>query len=461
MDLRQELQDLNLNNQEVDKWLGAKFDEKDEFDNDPYEVRFIHDIPLQRSVSLDCGIDIFNYLQTLGSDYSESIEGSTWTVQSDRDSLVFERYRSFEDIPASQTKVKSRRVSEYDNAFFGRNLTLNVLKDSYKCLDSESGRPSPQVKKLQRSFTFTDFSVDFKEVGKGSNNDVVMELDTKMLEVREDSNEMFLPKAIGHISVSLRSSLENLKDKGSHLIPGESDNDYLELRYPVYRSISVETKSQEKEDSAVIRQRRVGVIDKSFVNKKEMNLRKELLIKRNLTEYKSCENISMPKGNIPRCRSLEMKRESTTPVQLRSSYNLNVDSDETSLLKLKRTYSFASSIDRQRVVPTIIISNTDECVDIVNVAKIENSIATNTSNMLDISRNCDCRICTDVEVGKKCNIRSVLSKLFVKIVSCREYSRKLTYWDENNNWSENEMYNCIMHILKLMLGLWLRHLNHS
>lgn len=450
MDLRQELQNLNLNNNEVDKWLGTRFDEKDEFEN--YEVRFAHDIPLQRSISLDAGIDIFNYLQTLDSEWSASTDGSVWTLDSDRD-LVFEQYRSFEDIPASQVKVKSRRVSEYDNAPFGRNLALNVLKDSYRCLDIESGGVSPQIKKLRRCFTFTDFSEDFKEAVKSANN---LESQGAKGNDMEDSNEVFLSKGMGQRSFSLKNSLEKLKHKYSRRVSGENDMDYLEVRFPVYRSISVESKSREKEETIVTRQRRVGIFEHSYGIKKEVNLRKEVLIKRNLKECKSCEDILAQKGDESRLKPVEIKRTLTSPVQLESSYNLNVGTKDTNLINLKKTHSYISPTEQERPLPAIVISNTEE-VDIT-IAKSQNP--SNTSNLIELSSSCDCRICTEVEVDRHYNIRSLLRKLFVKIISCREYGRKLTYWDDSTL-DENEMYNCIMHILKLMFGLWLRHLDHN
>ncbi|KAJ0173113.1 hypothetical protein K1T71_011289 [Dendrolimus kikuchii] len=393
LDLRQELQNLNLNNNEVDKWLGTRFDEKDEFD---YEVRFAHDIPLQRSISLDGGIDIFNYLQTLDSEWSASTdEGSVWTLDSDR-GLVFEQYRSFEDIPASQVKVKSRRVSEYDNAPLGRNLALNVLKDSYKCLDVESGSVSPQIKKLRRCFTFTDFSEDFKEAGKS-----VEDLENQDAKRNDNEDkEVFLPKGMRQRSFSVKNSLENLKDKYARKNSGQIDMDYLEVRFPVYRSISVESKSQEREEALMTRQRRVGVYMHSYGIKKEVNLRKEVLIKRNLKECKSCENIALQKGNESQLKSAEMKCMSTTPVQIRSSYNLNVGSDKSSSLKLKRTFSYVGPTENNRVLPAIVISNTEEVDSIDSVAKTENKIPTNTSNLVELSRSCDCRICTDVEVDR-------------------------------------------------------------
>lgn len=150
--MRQELLNTDVDI-EFDGWLGNRFEETDSRDRFPESL-------LQRSVSLDRGIDIAKYLQTIGSDWSGSSVGSTWTVHSDRGSV--EHYRSFEDIPASQSRVRSRRAS-YDLASSGRSLALAMLRDSYKGIDMGSGSLSPQIKKLKWSFSYISSFDEFRD----------------------------------------------------------------------------------------------------------------------------------------------------------------------------------------------------------------------------------------------------------------------------------------------------------
>lgn len=457
LDLRQELQNLNPNSHEFDGWLGAKFDEKDErvCDN-----RFIydHDVPLQRSISLDGGVEIFNYLQSLGSDWSGSSVGSAWTIHSeDRDKLTMEQYRSFEDIPASPIKGKSRRASsDVDNAFFGRNLALSVLRDSFKGVETNNSSFSPQIKKLQRCYTtsgsFEDFGLrvssrnSFDSMARDVSQHVRRISSTSVLDCTKDgySKERSSQVTFSHSYSDRRLGLNEYEDE-----------DYIEMRVPYYRSISVAS-SSDGNGAGGVRRRRVGVFDSSFPGiVRERNLRMEVMKKG--FESKSCDNLPTRRVDGSGCRTTDpagTKMFNGTHKckysDLRMSANEILDS-----IGAKETCVNLEAADK--VVPAIVVTDAD-CTD-GGVAKAEN-MKSSTSNL--VSRNCDCRICTEAEdVEGRCFLRKMLSKLFVKMVLCSDYGRKLTYWDENNNMNENEMYTCFTNILKLMLGLWLRHLDHN
>lgn len=449
LDLRQELQNLNLNNQEVDTWLGTKFEEKDEDDNVNDDI-FAHDLPLRRSISLDGGIDIFNYLQAIGSQWSVSSAGSSWTVSSDvRENLIFEQYRSFEDIPASQNKVKSRRASSgIDNAFYGRNPALTILKDSYKGMETNSSSISPQIKKLQRCFTFTGSFDDFKQAVKVSPKQDSAKLERVSSGLNVNDGGSYLKWRSLRRSNSLRNSVEAFVGN-SEKIDSNDDKDYLQIRVPFYRTLSFESKVDPSDgDPKNIRQRRVGVFVPSFQGNKVKKLRSEVIMK---NVFKSCENIMGSRGMENRRGSSDSnaKLVSSGTEHLRSLFrNINSEDNRSSAdsLKLEKTFHNVST------VPAIVITD-------VNLN--ENVISTMTSNSIEISRKCDCRICMDEDTDRKCYMRRILGKLFLGIVACRERGRKLTYWDENNNLNESEMYKCVMHMLKLLLGLWLRHLDHN
>lgn len=446
LDLRQELQNLNLNRQEFVGWLGNEFEDKDEDNYDPYHEQFTHDIPLQRSISLDGGTEIFKYLQTLGSDWSDTEVGSSWTIHSDeRESLVFEQYRSYEDIPVSQIVI-NRRVSGIDT--FGRNLALSVLKDSYKGMDVCSGSISPQMKKLQRCFTFPGKLEEFKEAIRNSIEDIdeVFEA-TKTPSPKPDfgSRSGLHRVRMLHRSLSFRNSTEDFCNK--------ADDTKLEVTVPFYRSISMDSTRQDKTEEVVPRQRRIGVIECQGI-KKEVNLRKEVLLKGNLSEFTSCDNISV--------KRLHTRRMSAGTESFKDG--VNGIGNISPLLKLKRAFS---NTKPSIIVPTIVITDTEYSVNVAKnkysrTSSVENAIS-HTSNSVEIT--CDCRICTDETSGSSF-VRKMLSNWFMKIVSGREIvrnsrkdGRRLTYRDENNN--DSDMYKCIMNVLKLLLGLWLRHLDHN
>lgn len=452
LDLRQELQNLNLNKQEYIGWLGNEFEETDEFED---HEQFKHNVLLQRSVSLDRGIDIFKYLQALGSDWSGSEIGSSWTVHSDEgDGLVFGQYKSFEDIPAS-LKVKSRRVSSDAYAAYGRNVALSVLKDSYKGMEMDGLSFTPQIKKLQRSFTFPDKLEDFIEAVKSSTENL-NETSRHLLRCDSPSSSRtsdvsgrsgLLRMKTSHKSTSCRNSSDYLEVDRHR--PTEDDDDRLEIRTLFYRSISMVANREDKEIEPTLNMRlkRIGVNEQSYQkSKKEINLRKDVLNKSNL----SCESIAVkmikPRPGIADTVNLGK------PTQVQGIYDLNFDTGSTAIAK-------CSSMSDLRRVPKIVV--TDYSGNYVanneNITEKSSKIVEN----VEISR-CDCRICTDDVADEKGFVaRKILGKLLMKIVSYREYGRKLTYWDENNNLNESEMYKCIMNVLKLMLGLWLRHLDHN
>lgn len=382
----------------------------------------MHDIPLQKSISLDRGIDIFNHLQNI-VDCSAS-ECSIWTEDElEEKCSSFERYKSFEDIPGSPSKVRSRRASTgVNHAFSERNLALTVLKESYKGLETDGGSVSPQIKKLQKCFTFAGAL------------DSVKDDTTGMVEEEQvNKNSMSLKVLIQNDSCSScpvspdiqRLKKFNFRNSIDDVVSSDDDDQNLDIREPFYRTIMVE-------DGKARRLRRSGL--QAIARD---SLRKGVLVKQ---EFKSSENL------VKRRRSLEFAGSSSERFNITMSekdIRTNTCNLQKSMLSITRNH--------QKLVPEIIISHADSDLN-ASVAK------SNTSNSVEISRNCDCRICTDGDRG--CFIRKAMSKLFVKIVSCRDFSRKI-YWDENNNLNENEMYNCIMQILKLMLGLWLRHLDHN
>lgn len=317
LDLRQELVNLNLNNQEVNTWLGNEYDEKREFD---YE-QFQNDIPLQRSVSLGGGIEIFKYLQTVGSDWSGSSVASSWTVDSDNDRML-EKCRSFEDIPASQNIMKSRRASSDFDYSFNKNLGLSVLRTSYKDLQMETGSISPHIKKLQRMFSFRNTFENFKEISNESLND------------------------------------------GN-----------LETRVPSHGNISLETKIANDCKEQNVRQRKHGIQTKIPYH---VNFRKEVL-KQNVYSA-SLQDLSAKNIEKKRRGSAGHKPEFRLGLTLvKDSYKgVEMDSGNISprILKLKKSFSFLSSGVNKSAVTTASEAN----------LKIENSVGksktTNTSSLV-------------------------------------------------------------------------------
>ncbi|KAM3963855.1 uncharacterized protein ACR2FA_001890 [Aphomia sociella] len=330
---------------------------------------------------------------------------------------MIEQYRSFEDIPASQYLLKSRRTSsDIDSAFFRRSLALSVLSNSYRGIDMGSGSICPQIKKLQKTYSFTNSFDDFKVSGKNE------EYEQKNME-RED-----------------------------------------EVKKPFYRSISLESGNNKSSDDGegetanVPRQRRIGMArNLSFQGIKNVDedLRRKVLTKQNSCNFDNYENI-ISKDRLPR-RTTDNRAEFTPMSLIRRGGSLNNMESTSNLRKLNRMISLHHPLEYQRSVPTIIISNVDN-----DISEAKNEEEINASTLVELSRNCDCRICSEEKKeDRKSLLSRLLNRLFLKVVSCREYGRKLTYWDENNNVSEGEMYNCFIHVLKLMLGLWLRHLDHN
>ncbi|CAG4933095.1 unnamed protein product [Colias eurytheme] len=411
-DLRQELA-RNLDNRELDSWLG-ELDERLEHPPDPFD----HDIPLQKSISLDRGLDIVSYLQTLGSDWSAGSSSSLWSLPSHgRSELRLEQYRSFEDIPASP-KTKSRHVSlDVTNSMSTNSFALNVLRDSYKGIDVEMGemKVSPQVKKLQKTFSF---------------------------------------KSVDEFKASAKNSIENL-DRN---VNDDDDDLDMTLLVPSYRHISVSTSEGIERENRTTKQRRFGVTVNEWQKQKSSNdLRKELLIKQNLSHVKSYDDIfKHNKGNCSRRSSAEMKVSDFTP--LKESYKkADQRSNVTSVRKRKVNFTPVPYRER-RVVPTIVVEEYSSNNSIDRIAKI---VTPPPNNSVETNIYCDCRICCENDDRKPDIFGNKLSRLFVKIVSYMDSARKLTCWDENNNLSENEMYTCIMHLLKLLFGLWLRHSDHN
>ncbi|XP_072934360.1 uncharacterized protein [Epargyreus clarus] len=469
----------------------------------------------------------------------------------ERQNRLIEMNRSFEDIPASPYKVKSRRASlAVHNETYAQSLALFVLKESYKGMDDiSSGNPAPQIKKLQKTFSFKNFD-DVRESGKSSAEDLREYGDTDEFQIKmpvirkymssEDNSENELMSPLKNrlkttftfttyddVRDSDRSSMENLDEMGNsyerrmpmrrrrvginsgnllsplrkrtfsfksnddvreldkssveNLDDTGSDTPNLKNNVPITKTISFEDQRDRPDDRKVEtkgpRQRRVGVIASPPLqnlleireeSSKKPDLRKEILIRQNLSHFKSCEElITRKKGKVPRSGSVETVLEpipSTSGIIKKGKdQSSNISSN---IRKLKRNFKEGTARTftetKERVLPTIVISDADSPVVESIIVKDENITPTNASNIVNLSSTCDCRICSEDEIEDGMSfLRRNLKNLFIKIVSCRDYGRKLTYWDENNNLDENEMYNCVMHVLKLMFGLWLRHLDHN
>ncbi|XP_063541541.1 uncharacterized protein LOC134750307 [Cydia strobilella] len=432
-----------------------------------------------------------------GSDWSVG-SSSAWTVHSDRDSRL-ERYRSFEDIPASP-RAKSRRASfDRDNALYGSGLALSVLKDSYKGFDSSTDI-SPQIRKLRGNLSFHDSLQDFKTTVVAKDDEktgaVVREdIEKEKLEVRQPTyRDISIARSVfkdsykgfdssTDISPQIRKMRRNLsfhdslqdfkttvvaKDEEKTGADARQDieKEKLEVRLPAYRDISIARSNpvgEKEEKQNTPRQRKVAIPLKrtlSFERKKtEVNLRKEVL-KQTVPNFKSCEDLSS-RSNVKVTRSESAENLSkSAPLGLtlrKDSYQgmkLGSGNISSTIRKLQESLSFVSP-PKARDLPAIVIHDVDRRA---SDAKYEN-ISTNTSNVVEISRNCDCRICSDEEREDGRSVwHRIFCKLFMKTVSNRA-ERK--YWDENNNLDEGEMYKCIMHTLKLLFGLWLRHLDHN
>ncbi|CAH2052201.1 unnamed protein product, partial [Iphiclides podalirius] len=448
LDLRQELS-LNLNTGEVDNWLGTRFEEihedaQEEDGRELQDYRFNHDIPLQRSISLDGGIEIFKYLSTLSSDWSDATSSSSWTLNSNEsDGRALELYRSFEDVPASPAKLRSRRAS-YAMWNESKSTALHVLK-SYKGVETQSGGLSPEVRKLRKTFSFKSFFDEAKDTDKSLDEG---------LEVHTDDE------------------------------PG------LEMRMPLassvsFGSIDMEDGERKEETFKPMRQRRTGTTQNVWyeeARKFSTDLRKKVLMKRctSQVQFKSAEDLA-EYGLNTRSGSAEniVKSNKVIFKDVNEDYSEGIRSIRT----LQRSLSSRSCLDSNKLtVPTIIVTdmdtieNKDECIApgfkenvaklLVdeNVASSETTIDNTESVEVEVEDFCNCRICTESDMDDKDNrplLRNRLGKLFLRFVSLVGFGKKLTYWDENNNVNEGEMYNCIMHVLKLMFGLWLRHLDHN
>lgn len=344
---------------------------------------------------MDGGIEIFNYLNTLGSDWSSE---SDWSLNSNDSDRILEQYRSFEDVPASQYKMISRRASlAMGNE--GRNLALHVLK-SYKGVEMDKSGISPQVKKLQKTFSFKSFFDEVKE------------------------SEKFIDGV-----------------------------DMLEMRGPLVRSVSYEsrTSKSDRNGSINLRQRRIGTVHNVWYEEaqKSKTLRKRVLMKR-CTSHIQFKSSELDKSID------DVRSESVENVANLKPVPFIRFKDRYKDIYRAGTFNIRNS-DVNFSIPTIVVTDTDSLVKDDNVNVIgENEVFLNTS---DVEDSCDCRICReDNEDYSKSFLNRKLNKLFMKIVSLIEFGKKLTFWDNIN---EGEMYTCMMHVLKLMFGLWLRHFDHN
>lgn len=430
LDLRQELQNLNLGTQEFDSWLGEKFDESDEFENEAYDDSFTRDIPLQRSISLDRGIDIFSHFRRIGSELSGSFH-SVWTVGTEESEegygTLTEKYRSFDDVPASPV-TRSRRASTGGgrDATSERNIVMTVLKDSCKGIERSKGTMSPQMRIIGRCYTVSE---TFDSINDSTNNKEIVEREQAIKSRKK--LKVVIPRLEGSIrscpvspniqrlrNFSFRSSAEDFVS--SYISDNDGDKN-LEFSEPVCKIISVD-----RDFGDIKKQKRSGLL---AINRED-SLRKGVLVKQ---ELQNCEIIGRRRG------SLEARATSACLNDKKLGY-------------LQKDVTISSNGDL-RIGPKIIICHAGSNIN-GSVAKYEKHL---TSNLVDISKNCDCRICTECDKGSY--VQKAMNKFFIKVISYKDYTRNL-YW-ETNTWNENEMYNCFMHILKLLLGLWLRHLDHN
>ncbi|XP_050677324.1 uncharacterized protein LOC126974010 isoform X1 [Leptidea sinapis] len=404
IDLRQELVNLNLNKLEVDNWLGSKFDEGDEDAEFELDFRFSHDIPLQRSISLDRGLDIVNYLQTLGSDWSlsevTSSESFIWMVDSESNGLRFEQYRSFEDIPAP-SKVKNRHVSlDVTNSMLGNSVALSVLRESYKGIEVDDTNLSPQIRKLQKTFSFKNFD-DYRD--------------------------------------STKTSAENLNF---------TYDDTNVVKPPLYRNTSVDKQDIPHDKVKTVRQRRFGVTANAWHQNSYIDLRKEVLVRQNIKEARSFNDLMENNTKSERKTESDMKH-----MKLKlDSYNISSEN----ISKLKRSFSKMAPKIIHGSKPAIVVENIDQFK--TNNVEISNQVEY-SPNLVEVATHCDCRICCE-KADQNSFFGDRIKCLFIKIISFINYARK-SYWDENNNLNKSEMYTCIMQLLKFLFGLWLRHCGHN
>lgn len=340
-------------------WLGSRYE--------PI-VNQTCDVTLQRSISLETGLELIRYLQSVSVTGSlDSVASSFSYCGSDRSWLQY----SIEDIPVSPLSRNRRASLESIRAYFA-----STLKGSYKIHDRGSVSP-----KWNRKLSF-------------------------------------------HWDMSVGRNCENsggLLDYGNFTIGSTKDK-------PTFERFL------------------------SFDGRKTQNsMRKDVLVKE-MMNSNSCDDLFVARG-----RSIS---ESESTMSL-SNVGLGLPKD-------KRVELGNISVDVRRIklnmfVSTDVPDNTN-LVDskIECVAKLEDSFSHNTSKSLDLSSDCDCRICRDGKSERDSGslISRVFRKLFTNVIM-KNKDRKLVVWDENNNLNDGEMYKCIMHILKLMLGLWLRHMDHN
>lgn len=394
--LRHELFSLDLNKQEVKNWLGSEDKLLEES-----ETESNLEVPLQRSLSLDGGIEIFKYLQNIDAQFPADSCGSAWTVDSDDDggAGVFKYYESLKDVPTSQVRVRSRKASlEIEKAFFGE-----VLREKH-----------------------------------------------------EGPNIFISGTSTGDVD----SSAENLN----------TDVSGVGSRKLFYRDISVEPNNTYYEDkqkpssSIVVRRPRLlRNLSYQDCKKSEMNLRKEILM-RGLSNHQSCGDLRLLSRSKP-MRRASLDSKTNLPnlgfKLLKDSYKgveFDIGNVAPNILKLRRNFSFRGSSEfKERLVPTVNVTNLDAKREKGGIAKTENKFS--EASKVVLSSNCDCQICLGGGDSRTV-FSSVFSKLLITAIR-RDRRRKLSYWDENNNLKEGEMYCAIMQILKLMFGIWLRHWDHN
>lgn len=393
--LRHELLSLDLNKQEVKNWLGSEGKILEETESESEST----DVPLQRSLSLDGGIEVIKYLQNIASLLSADSLDSAWTVDSDDNSLVYSHSASMEDIPTSPIRMRSRRPSlDSDRVFLVRNTVVENADKGQDTVKTPSNNLGSSVHGVEKSK---------ENLNRG-----------------DGSRKLFYRDII--------------------LVP------YKTLEY-----------TQQPSSIAVRRPRLSRHLSYQESMKTELNLRNEILMKETY-DHHSCESLQLLSNAKPTRRSsLESKPAPNIGFKLLIDSYKGVDFDSgnvsPNILRLKRNFSFRDSAEfKERIVPTLNATYTNVRPEERNyIAKIEDEFSDASIEL--VSSDCDCQIC--VGAGDDKPIFSSISSVFGILLT--KVSRRKFFWDENNNLSQGEMYNSIIHILKLMFGLWLRHLDHN
>ncbi|GBP13998.1 RILP-like protein homolog [Eumeta japonica] len=429
LDLRRELQaelDLRESNLEIACWLGNKYYSRDiiEYDSDNPKIDDDDDddyyVPLQRSLSLDRGLQVSKCLQTLGSQLSIRGCGSTWTVYSDgmvvANRFSDDAYSSYANLPALPKIVLSLEGSYQDltSPLYGSGDAIDVNTDD-SILDEQSSLG-------RRHLTVTE-----------GNRDAPV-----------SPNRSFTRSL----------SFDPKKDNASNLGLDMLRNQYLNIMKNKEFS-QQQFKAQNSEQPL---HRNLSYRD---INMKD--LRKEVLLKKSMSVFKSCESLApLPKGSSRRkptdLPTLSLLKDSYKGIEFESG---NISPN---VIKLKRNFSFRDITDfKERLGLETAISK-DPAIRTGDIyPKTDPAVATDSSIMnIDVAyMDCDCGICSKSSNDEK---KPSVIQHFIRSLVHRVINNKLlsgVKHDENNNCSIMEILSKLLQILKLVLGIWLRVRMHQ